>query len=66
MRPDVYKWMPVTSFNDIDVKELDLLDDAWGISSEFADLFVALSIVEPEPSESLVEGLISRIEAGKE
>jgi hypothetical protein len=66
MRPDVYKWLPVTSFSDIDVKETDLLDDAWGFKHLYPEVFAALSLAEPVPADSLIEGLLTRIEAGKE
>lgn len=66
MRPDVYKWLPVNSFSDINVKETDLLDDAWGFRYSFPEVFDLLTLAEPVPADSLIEGLLSRIETGKE
>jgi hypothetical protein len=66
MRPDVYKWVPVISFNDINVKDTDLLDDAWGFRYLFSEVFAAIDLARPVPSDSLIEGLLSKIETGNE
>lgn len=66
MIPYVGKWIPVISFNDINVKETDLIDDAWGFKYLYPEVFAALDLARPVPSDSLIEGLLSRIETGKE
>ncbi|MFO7574146.1 MAG: hypothetical protein R6W67_03205 [Bacteroidales bacterium] len=66
MIPDVDKWIPVISFNDIDVKGTDLLDDAWGFKHAFPEVFAAFDLARPVPSDSLIDGLLSRIETGNE
>ena len=66
MIPYFGKWIPVISFNDIDVKETDLLDDAWGFKYSFPEVFAAFDLARPVPSDSLIEGLLSRIETGTE
>jgi hypothetical protein len=64
MEPYLYEWIPVASLNDINVKETDLLEDAWGLKYSFPEVFRALSLVQPVASDSLVDGLLSRIETG--
>jgi len=49
------------SYRSIKVKNIDLIDDAWGISSEFCDVINLLSQLEVVPGRRLTKSLIQRI-----
>ena len=52
---------PFISYRDIKVKDLDLLEDAWGISSEFSDVIMLLDQIKPVPGRRLTKRLIDKI-----
>jgi hypothetical protein len=52
---------PFISFCDIDVRETDLLDNAWGFDSVNRDVIRFLGQYKPEPEEKLISSLIERI-----
>ena len=49
------------SYYDIRVEEIDLIEDAWGMKSEFYDVFALLGQVKTEPVPHLTEKLIGKI-----
>jgi hypothetical protein len=52
---------PFITFQDIEVKEIDLIEDAWGFNSEFCDVIDLLRQVNPVPERSLTRSLIKKI-----
>jgi hypothetical protein len=55
---------PYISYQEINVENTDLLDDAWGFNSEFSDVINFLGKVETDPGEQMTARLIGMI--GKE
>jgi hypothetical protein len=49
---------PFISYHEIDTKETDLLEDAWGLNSGFGDVIQLLGDYEPIPEEDLISSLI--------
>jgi hypothetical protein len=52
MKPMGLNSTPFISYHEIDVVEIDLLEDAWGLNSEFCDVIMVLDnlkIVAPKP-----------------
>jgi len=49
------------TFRDIRVNEIDLIDDAWGINSEFCDVIELLRLIKPVPERCLTTALINKI-----
>ena len=49
------------SYHEINVKETDLLDDAWGLSSGYSDVIQFLGEYKPEPGIKLISGLIELV-----
>jgi len=49
------------SYHDINVKETDLLDDAWGLSSGYSDVIQFLGEYKPEPGIKLISRLIELV-----
>jgi hypothetical protein len=62
MKPVIDALTPFISYSDVDVREVDLYDDAWGFIAQFPDVMRALSLAEPSPSMSLIVGLLEKIE----
>jgi len=52
---------PFLTYRDIKVKEIDLLEDAWGINSEFCEVFELLRQVDPVPEKHFTNNLIRQI-----
>lgn len=52
---------PFLTYRDIKVKEIDLLEDAWGINSEFCEVIELLRQVDPVPEKQLTNNLIRQI-----
>ena len=46
------------SYHEIDTKETDLLEDAWGLNSGFSDVILLLGEYEPIPEEHLISSLL--------
>jgi hypothetical protein len=61
MKPMVISSTPFITFQDIKVKEIDLLEDAWGINFEFFDVIALLRQVNPVPERCLTTSLIKKI-----
>jgi hypothetical protein len=59
--PMVLTSTPYISYQEINVENTDLLDDAWGFSSEFSDVINFLGKVETDPGEQLTARLIWKI-----
>jgi hypothetical protein len=49
------------TFREIKVEEVDLIEDAWGINSEFCDVIDLLRQIEPIPERCLTTNLIKKI-----
>jgi len=49
------------TYRNIKVKEIDLIEDAWGLNYEFYDVIDLLRQVKPVPERSLTLNLIKRI-----
>ncbi len=61
MKPVIETFVPYLSYEELDVSDIDVYDDAWGFSHQFGDVFRKLSLVNPEPSESIVASLLAKI-----
>jgi hypothetical protein len=61
MMPMVSTSTPFIKYSDIKVEETDLFDDAWGISSEFADVLMMLGEVDSSAGDRMAEHLIGLI-----
>jgi len=48
-------------YHDIEVKSVDLFEDAWGLNSDFTDVINLLHQVEVTPRRTLTKKLINRI-----
>jgi len=49
------------SYHNIKVKNVDLLEDAWGFNSEFVDVIRLLGKIKPEPRKRLTSQLVEKI-----
>lgn len=49
------------SYRDIMVEDIDLFEDAWGMRSEFPDVFSMLGQVKAAPEPGLTKKLIGKI-----
>jgi hypothetical protein len=49
------------SYHEINVKNLDLIEDAWGLNARFDDVIALLGQLETGPGERLTEKLIDKI-----
>jgi len=61
MKPMGSNSTPFISYHDIKVHEIDLLEDAWGLNSEFSDVIELLRQLKPEPERRLTTSLIEKI-----
>jgi hypothetical protein len=52
---------PFITYQGINVKNIDLIEDAWGFNSEFCDVLDLLRHVKPVPEKSLTMNLIEKI-----
>ncbi len=52
---------PFISYREISIKDLDLLEDAWGLNYEFSDVIKLLDQVKPVPGRHLTKSLIDKI-----
>jgi hypothetical protein len=56
---------PFISYQNTNVEEIDLIEDAWGLTSEFSDvidLFRQVRVVPDElTSERMIENIMSKI-----
>jgi len=49
------------TFREIKVKDIDLIEDAWGLNSEFSDVIDLLRLVNPVPERCLTTSLIKKL-----
>ena len=61
MKPMVLISTPLITFRDIKVKDIDLIEDAWGLNSEFCDVIDLLRQVNAVPERCLTTSLIKKI-----
>jgi hypothetical protein len=61
MKPMVLISTPFIAYRDIKVNDIDLIEDAWGLDSEFYDVIDLLRQVNPTPEKSLTRSLIKKI-----
>ena len=52
---------PFISYHEINVKETDLFEDAWGLNSEYGDVIQLLGEYRPEPEKHLISHLVELI-----
>ena len=61
MKPMVLISTPFITFQDIKVKDIDLVEDAWGLNSEYWDVIELLRQINPVPESCLTTCLIKKI-----
>jgi hypothetical protein len=61
MKPMVLTSTQFITFGEIKVDDTDLIEDAWGINSEFHDVIELLRQIEPVPERCLTTSLITKI-----
>ena len=61
MKPMVIISTPFITYQDIKVKEIDLVEDAWGLNSEYWDVIELLRQINPVPERCLTTNLIKKI-----
>jgi hypothetical protein len=52
---------PFISYHEIQVDNIDIYEDAWGLYQEFGDVIKLLEQVNPVPKKRLVKRLIERV-----
>jgi hypothetical protein len=61
MRPEVDSNSTFITFAELDVRKIDLLDDAWGFARQFPEQLIAISLISPIAPDYLVNELLCRI-----
>ena len=61
MKPMVLISTPFITYQEIKVDNVDLYADAWGLDSEFRDVFDMLRQIDEVPESSLTTSLINKI-----
>ncbi len=61
MKPMGSNSTPFISYNDIRTDEIDIIEDAFGLNSEFYDVITLLKLIKSAPRKSLTATLINRI-----
>jgi hypothetical protein len=61
MKPMGFNSTPFIPYHKIDVSEVDLLEDAWGLNSEFYDVIRILKEIRPDPGKRVTQKLIEKI-----
>jgi hypothetical protein len=56
---------PFISYHEINVKDTDLLEDAWGLDSAYSDVIQFLGGYKPEPEDLLISRLVDLISEHK-
>jgi hypothetical protein len=51
------------SYHEIDVENIDIIEDAWGLNNDFHDVIMLLRMFRIEPRERLTNKLIGKIRA---
>lgn len=49
------------SYHEINVEDIDLIEDAWGLNNDFHDVICFLNMFGIEPGERLTNKLIGKI-----
>lgn len=53
---------PFVKYDEIDVEDADLIDEAWDFRAEFQDVFELLDTLKAEPGRQITERLMEIIE----
>ena len=61
MKPMGLNSTPFISYHDINVKDVDLFEDAFGLNTEFCDVIDRLRQIKVVPERRLTEKLIEKI-----
>ena len=61
MKPMVLISTQFITLQEINVEEVDLIEDAWGLNSEFSDVIDLLREINPVPERCLTTNLIKKI-----
>jgi hypothetical protein len=61
MKPMGLTSTPFISYHNINVKDLDLFEDAWGLNSEFSDVINLLRKIKVVPGRKLTKRLVEKI-----
>ncbi len=61
MKPMVYNSTPFISYHDIKVENTDLIEDAYGLNSEYYDVINLLGLIKCVPGKRLTGKLINII-----
>ena len=61
MKPMVLISTPLITFRDIRIKDIDLIEDAMGLNTEFCDVIDLLRKINSVPERSLTTSLIKKI-----
>ena len=61
MKPMVIISTQFITLQEIDVEEIDLIEDAWGLNSEFSEVIDLLRELDPVPERCLTTNLIKKI-----
>jgi hypothetical protein len=65
IKPMVSTSTPFISYHEIDVKEADLFEDAWGLSSGYGDVIEFLGEFNPDPGDELISRVIELLREAK-
>ena len=52
---------PFITFSNIKVENIDLIEDAWGLNSEFYDVIDMLDLIKAEPERCLTRNLMKKL-----
>jgi hypothetical protein len=52
---------PLITYRDIKVENVDLIEDAWGLNSEFSDVIDVLHMVKAVPGRYLTRNLMKKL-----
>jgi hypothetical protein len=61
MKPMGLNFTTFISYHEIDVEKIDIIEDAWGINSEFCDVIRFLGQFKAVPGKSLTKQLIEKV-----
>ncbi len=52
---------PLITFSEIEVEKIDLIEDAWGLNTEFCDVIDMLHMVKAVPGRCLTRNLMRKL-----
>jgi hypothetical protein len=61
MKPMGLNSTPFLSYHDIRTENIDLIEDAFGLNSEFSDVISLLGLVKTVPGRRLTKNLIEKV-----